>query len=160
MTSDTKHDFARSIDFIENYGADTEHPFKEVWPREYETIRHALKLAENHERRVTELLASNNELLERARKAEAGHGTPDWFYCTIDPDECGDSAYEAMHGYRDRLTPVELGTSYHGGPVWGVMYPSDKDDGEEAATFDTYEEALAFCDERKAAQAVKEVGDE
>lgn len=151
MTTDTKHDFAGALHYIIQT--------QDCPEKYYETIRHALKLAKNHARRVDELLEANNRLLERARKAEKAHGEPDWFYCTIDPDECGDSAYEAMHGYRDRLTPVELGTSYHGGPVWGVMYPSDKDDGEEAATFDTHEEALAFCDERKA-QAVKEVGDE
>ena len=70
---------------------------------------------------------------------------PDWWWCDIDPDESGDSAYEAMFSYRPRLQPVELHSSYHGPRKWGVMtlkelpQPGDSiGDGEEdALVFDT-----------------------
>ena len=42
---------------------------------------------------------------------EAKQVDPDWFWCEIDPDESGDSAYQAMFTYRPRLEPVELCTS-------------------------------------------------
>ena len=85
--------------------------------------------------------------LERIRSAE-----PDWFWCDIDPDENGDSAYEAMFHHRSRLVPVELSSSYTGPKLWGVMappLPDADDDSETAHTFDTREEAEAFCAERK-----------
>lgn len=85
--------------------------------------------------------------------AGAKQPDPDWFWCDIDPDESGDSAYQAMHSYRPRLEPVELGTSYAGPKLWGVMSPPlpDADNDEDTAhTFDTREAAQAFCDERNA----------
>lgn len=84
---------------------------------------------------------------------EAKQVDPDWFWCDIDPDESGDSAYQAMFTYRPRLEPVELCTSYVGPRLWGVMSPPlpDADNDEETAhTFDTREAAQAFCDERNA----------
>ena len=84
---------------------------------------------------------------------EAKQVDPDWFWCEIDPDESGDSAYQAMFTYRPRLEPVELCTSYVGPRLWGVMSPPlpDADNDEETAhTFDTREAAQAFCDERNA----------
>lgn len=84
---------------------------------------------------------------------EAKQVDPDWFWCEIDPDESGDSAYQAMFTYRPRLEPVELCTSYVGPRLWGVMSPPlpDADNDEETAhTFGTREAAQAFCDERNA----------
>lgn len=85
------------------------------------------------------------EALEEKSKQE-----PDWWYCDIDPDESGDSAYEAMFHHRPRLEPVELHSSFVGPRKWGVMHPSTEDDGEEATTFDTKEEAQTFCDSIRA----------
>lgn len=78
---------------------------------------------------------------------------PDWYWCQIDPDESGDSPHEAMHMHRPRLTPVELGSSYVGPVLWGVMsppLPDADDDGETDHVFSTREEAEAFCAERAA----------
>lgn len=107
--------------------------------------------AESSEALVAELREKVKRLeseLQRTKSAE-----PDWYWCEIDPDESGDSAYQAMHSFRLRLDPVELGTSYVGPKLWGVMsppLPDAEDDEETAHTFATREEAQAFCDERNA----------
>lgn len=41
----SSEDAERLSNFIENYGADTDAPFKDVWPREYATIRALLEQA-------------------------------------------------------------------------------------------------------------------
>lgn len=110
-----------------------------------------------YDTRLNEMQELNAELkaeIERLKNAE-----PDWWWCDLDPDDSGDSAYEAMHGYSPRLKPVHLHSSYHGPSKWGVVTlkelpkPDDSDgDGEEEAfLFDTEEDAQKFCDERKAA---------
>lgn len=98
------------------------------------------------------ILDAFNRLM-RHQKDDAGlrEAEPDWWYCDIDPDESGDSAYEAMYNNRERLEPVKLHSSYIGPTKWGVMHDSAEDDGEAATTFDTQEEAQKFCDELKAA---------
>lgn len=91
------------------------------------------------------LTSTPADALERTRKKDA----PDWFWCEIDPDESGDSPYDAMYQHRSRLTPTLLCSSYIGPNMWGVMYPLNPDDEsgeEEARTFDTKEEAEAFCE--------------
>lgn len=87
-------------------------------------------------------------------------GEPDWYYCDIDPDEGGDSAYEAMFHYRDRLTPVLIHSSYFGPDYWGVICDSLEDDGEEAFTFSTKEEAEQFIEKRKASLTERGKGGE
>lgn len=91
------------------------------------------------------------QAIDEAAKLSKSEPEPDWFWCVIDPDESGDSAYQAMHGYRPRLVPIELGTSFAGPTMWGVMappLPDADDDGETAHTFSTREEAEAFCASR------------
>lgn len=89
--------------------------------------------------------------------------TPDWWYCDMDPDECGDSAYDAMFQHRPRLAPVELSTSYIGPKYWGVMcppMPDADDDGDTGHTFDTREEAEAFIAERRAILSAAKGGEQ
>lgn len=66
--TDTKHDYAAALAEIDEWSSDDDRI--EFIEKHNDTIRHALKLVEKHERRQTELLQSNNELLERARRAE------------------------------------------------------------------------------------------
>jgi hypothetical protein len=74
---------------------------------------------------------------------------PDFWWCDIDPDESGESPHEAMHGYRPRLTPVLLHSSFVGPDKFGVIY--EVDDETETALFDTEKEAQEFCDKQRAA---------
>lgn len=93
---------------------------------------------------------------------EALAAGPDWWWCDIDPDECGYSAYDAMFQHRARLTPVELSTSYVGPRFWGVMappLPDAEDDGDTAHTFETKEEAEAFIADYRARAAIAEPSD-
>ena len=95
--------------------------------------------------------------MRAARSSEEDQSAePDWFWCDIDPDEAGYSAYEAMFYHRGRLVPVELHSSYVGPDLWGVMAPAlpdGDDDSDTAHTFNTREEAEAFCRERMAIAA-------
>lgn len=78
---------------------------------------------------------------------------PDWFFCDIDPDESGDSAYEAMYQHRPRLEPTLVRSSFIGPDFWCVMCPKEPDDedGEEVCmSFATEDEAKTFCVEMKA----------
>lgn len=79
---------------------------------------------------------------------------PDWYYRDQDPDNSGDSAYEAMWDNAPELVPDMLHTSYHGPTKWGVLcpeMPGAKEDGSTVHEFNTKEEAQEFCDERKTA---------
>jgi hypothetical protein len=92
------------------------------------------------------LFAIAKSTLEPKRESVA----PDQWYCDIDPDERGDTPYEAMFPYRPRFEPTKIHGASYGPTKWGVMAPSLTEDGDEAHVFDTEEEAQRFCNEREA----------
>ena len=100
-------------------------------------------------------LISTALLAEREKARREIFAEPDYWYCDIDPDESGDSPYEAMHHHRPSLEPIKLHSSYVGPTKWGVMSPSKTDAGEEAHLFDTQEEAETFCKQERALAEVK-----
>lgn len=106
--------------------------------------------ASNRKDEETDVPPASPAILDDPKLVEAV-ASPDYWYCDADPDESGNSPYEAMHQHRQRLFPNLLQSSFIGPKKWGVIYPIVGEDGEEAAIFDTEAEAWKFCKETETA---------
>lgn len=116
---------------------------------------------------VDDLAAARAELetVKAERDALSFEGA-DWFYRTMDPDDCGDSPEEAINrGMVGRFCVCEIASSYAGPTRYGFIAPvlDPESDGEEFIHFATQQEAIDAAKARAALQstpAQKEQSDE
>lgn len=82
----------------------------------------------------------------------------DWFWRTMDPDDCGDSPEEAINrGMVGRFCVCEIASSYTGPTRYGFLAPvlDPESDDEEFVHFATQEEAIAEAKRRAEAAALR-----
>ncbi|ASY56452.1 hypothetical protein [Sinorhizobium sp. CCBAU 05631] len=87
----------------------------------------------------------------------------DFFWRTMDPDDCGYSPEEALNrGMIGRFCVCEVGSSYTGPTRYGFIAPvlDPESDDEEFLHFATQEEAIAAAKERQAATEAMEASAE
>lgn len=80
----------------------------------------------------------------------------DWFWRTMDPDDCGDNPAEAINrGMVGNFCVCEIASSYVGPIRYGFTAPvlDAESDDEEFVHFATQEEAIKAAKERSSALA-------
>ena len=80
----------------------------------------------------------------------------DWFWRTMDPDDCGDSPEEAINrAMVGRFCVCEIASSYAGPTRYGFIAPvlDPESDDEEFIHFATQQEAIEEAKRRAAAEA-------
>ena len=82
----------------------------------------------------------------------------DWYWRTMDPDDCGNSPEEAVNrGMLGRFCVCEIASSYAGPTRYGFIAPvlDPESDDEEFVHFDTHEDAIEAAKARAALARVK-----
>ncbi|WP_374828717.1 hypothetical protein [Paenochrobactrum pullorum] len=89
-----------------------------------------------------------------ADPAQAGFANADWYYRDNDPDDNGDTAYEAIVNHPEYSIHL-VHSSYRGDSRYVFRAPTldPSDDDDEVLNFETEEEAIAAATERKEAIA-------
>ncbi|WP_374831061.1 hypothetical protein [Paenochrobactrum pullorum] len=89
-----------------------------------------------------------------ADPVQAGFANADWFYRDNDPDDNGDTAYEAIVNHPEYSIHL-VHSSYRGDSRYVFRAPTldPSDDDDEVLTFETEEEAIAAATKRKEAIA-------
>jgi len=128
-------------------------------------VRFWKKLAETHNSRAERAEAERDTLraqLAEAQKREAGtdeataFDRADWFWRTMDPDDCGDSPEEAINrAMVGRFCVCEIASSYSGPTRYGFIAPvlDPERDDEEFVHFATQQEAIDAAKARAALSA-------
>jgi hypothetical protein len=82
----------------------------------------------------------------------------DWFWRTMDPDDCGDSPHEAVNrAMLGMFCVCEIASSYRGPTRYGFIAPvlDSESDDEEFVHFATHEEAMQAAKARALAEQEK-----
>lgn len=127
-------------------------------------LARALIASEAARKLAEERLAKAVEL-GKASIAEGAHAVDpakafdnaDWFWRTMDPDDCGDTPYEAIsRAMVGRFCVCEIASSYAGPTRYGFIAPvlDPESDDEEFVHFATQQEAI---DAAKARAGIKEI---
>lgn len=120
-------------------------------------ITHAKMLDERA--RADTLAAENARLRDRERVLvgpdgqDAAFDRADWFWRTMDPDDCGDSPEEAINrAMVGRFCVCEIASSYSGPTRYGFIAPvlDPESDEEEFVHFATQQEAIDAAKARAA----------
>ena len=89
-----------------------------------------------------------------AKNALRDFDKADWFWRTMDPDDNGDTPYEAVHrAMLGNFCVCEVASSFAGPTRYGFTAPvlDPESDDEEFVHFATHEEAMKAAKERSAA---------
>lgn len=126
------------------------------------------RLRADYAGQVQDLIAQQTEItdlraqLAEAQKREAGtdeataFDRADWFWRTMDPDDCGDSPEEAINrAMVGRFCVCEIASSYSGPTRYGFIAPvlDPERDDEEFVHFATQQEAIDAAKARAALSA-------
>ena len=97
--------------------------------------------------------------LEGERDDADAFNKADWFWRTMDPDDCGDSPEEAINrAMVGRFCVCEIASSYAGPTRYGFIAPvlNPESDDEEFVHFATQQEAIEAAKARAALAKIKE----
>lgn len=125
----------------------------EVTASNAEWTEFCVKVAQDEMRATVATLTAQVEAMRRAADPAEAFDKADWFWRTMDPDDCGDSPQEAINrAMVGRFCVCEIASSYSGPTRYGFIAPVlDPDsDEEEFVHFATQQEAIDAAKARAA----------